>query len=229
MRIILEPSFVLHTRPYRDTSLLVDLLTLNHGKVSVIARSARGLRSRFKGSLVLFSPLLITASGKSELLQLSEVEISEAAVFLEGNKLFFGLYLNELLVRLLQKYDPYPEIFAAYAATLKQFVNTENCQLCLRRFEMLLLSELGYQLPLRQSACGSDIRSQQTYAYQFDQGFVVSQQDKGNHVFQGEHLLAIAKQDFNDNEILGACRRLMRLAIGHLLGDYTLKTRELFL
>lgn len=228
MRIILEPSYVLHTRPYRDTSLLVDLLTVNHGKVSVIARSARGLRSRFKGSLVLFSPLLITASGKSDLLQLSEVEISEAAVFLEGNKLFFGLYLNELLVRLLQKYDPYPEIFNAYAAILKQFVSTENCQLCLRRFEMLLLSELGYQLPLHQSACGSEISSQQTYVYQFDQGFVVSPQYKGHNVFQGEHLLAIAKQDFNNNEILTACRRLMRLAIGHLLGDYTLKTRELF-
>jgi DNA repair protein RecO (recombination protein O) len=229
MRIILEPSYVLHTRPYRDTSLLVDLLTLNHGKVSVIARSARGLRSRFKGSLVLFSPLLITASGKSELLQLSEVEISEAAVFLEGDKLFFGLYLNELLVRLLQKYDPCPGIFNAYAATLKQFVIAENCQLCLRRFEMLLLSELGYQLPLHQAACGSEINSHQTYAYQFNQGFVLSHQHKGVDVFQGEHLLEIANQNFESNEILASCRRLMRLAIGHLLGDYTLKTRELFL
>lgn len=227
-RINFESAFVLHTRPYRDTSLLVDLLTLNHGKISVIARSARGIRSRFKGGLVPFAPLLISASGKSELLQLTNVEITEPAFFLKGNMLFNGLYLNELLMRLLQKQDAYPKIFAAYRTTLKLFEQTEESQVALRKFEMLLLSELGYGLQLNQESSGNEIKSHLNYIYRFDQGLILANASTGPHVFQGHHLLEIAKQNFADANILAASRRLMRLAIGTLLGDYQLKTRELF-
>lgn len=229
MRVILEPAFVLHTRAYRDTSLLVDLFTLNHGKISVVARNARGIRSRFKGSLIPFAPMLITAFGKTELLQLSSIETNGAAFFLNGNMLFNGLYLNELLVRLLQKFDPFPKLFEAYGATLQSFLGAEHIQANLRRFEMILLTELGYGLSLQQEVNGSKIQSNLNYIYDVNQGFAISNKSvSDHHVFQGEHLLAIAQQKFDTGEILAASRRLMRLAISALLGDYSLKTRELF-
>lgn len=228
MRIILEPAFVLHTRAYRDTSLLVDVFTLNQGRLCVIARNARGLRSRFKGCLVPFAPLLISASGKTELLQLIDLELSESAIFLEGNRLFNGLYLNELLLKLLQKQDAYPGIFVAYKETLRKIALTPNIQAALRSFELCLAAELGYGLELEQDTSGNAIQPELYYAYHLEQGWLPRAHTENPQVFLGQHLLAIAKRNFDNTDILLTARRLMRIIIGSLLGDYQLKTRELF-
>jgi DNA repair protein RecO (recombination protein O) len=227
----LEPAYVLHATPYRETSLIVQFFTLNYGKVWMIARSARGSRSRFKGCLIPFAPLLLSATGKTDLLQLTAVEMNGAACFLQGNMLFNGIYLNELIVKLLlQRFDPYPKVFALYKETLSQLQNVahDQQQKILRIFEKEFLVELGYGLQLNKETTGVQIDPNQYYYYR-DQGFMSCEKNIPNPcVFKGSHLLAIEKNNYEDIEILRAARRLMRLAIGSLLGNAQLKSRELF-
>src|SRR6185437_10727813 len=115
---LLQPAFVLHTRPYRDTSLLLEIFTPDYGRVSTLARGARGLRSRFKGLLQPFVPLLLSWYGKTELMTLSAAESQGKVLDLTGEKLLCGLYLNELLMRLLHRYDAHPQLYIVYQETL---------------------------------------------------------------------------------------------------------------
>ena len=151
-RITLQPSFVLHTRPYRDTSLLVDLFTLNHGRIRAVARSARGLRSRYKNQLRPFISLLTTWSGQSDLVTLSQAETHNAFYDFSGSVLISALYLNELLVRTLHLHDPHPDLFVAYQKTLARLVHGDSQEGPLRLFEKTLLSELEYGLVLTKEA-----------------------------------------------------------------------------
>lgn len=230
MNVDLEPSFVLHASPFRETSVLVHLLTQNYGKVSAVARSARGLRSRFKNCFIPFSPLVVSFRGKGELMQINAAEPQTAAYFLEGKNLFNGLYLNELLMKLLQRLDPYPRLFVIYRDTLEQLQHTnEQPQKVLRVFEKKLLIELGYGLQLSQEATGQQVLPDSLYAYQIDQGVVSCRSHhKGDVIFLGRHLIAIEKNNFESHEVLKEARRLMRLVFNNLLGSYPLKTRELF-
>src|SRR5262245_46536737 len=128
MRITLQPAFILHARPYRDTSLLVDLLTLNHGRVHAVARSARGMRSRYKGLLQPFVPFLTSWTGKTDLVSLGCIESNGPPYFLEGRSLLSGFYLNELLIRLLHRYDPHPELYKTYQLALTRLQRDHNPQ-----------------------------------------------------------------------------------------------------
>jgi DNA repair protein RecO (recombination protein O) len=225
-RILLEPTFVLHAKPYRETSLLVNFFTKNHGHIRAIARSARGTRSRFKGCLVPFSPLLASFSGKTDLLQTTAIEIDRAAYFLQGNNLFNGFYLNELLLKLLGKFDSYPILFDSYQETLNGLQDTSDSQKVLRIFEKKLLAELGYGLQLSQDASGNRVMPDAFYFYHFEHGIVIcNNKEEG---FRGSHLLAIENNQFTTDEILKDAKKLMRLVFRKLLGDYTLKSRELF-
>src|ERR1700722_5915855 len=115
---ILEPAYILHTKNYRETSLIIRFFTRNYGIVHAIARSARGTRSRFRGCLIPFAPLLITGTSKTDLMQLFSAEATGPACFLQGDALFNALYLNELVIRLLPCFDPYPNLFLLYQQAL---------------------------------------------------------------------------------------------------------------
>ena len=117
-RVLLQPAFVLHARPFRETSLLVDLLTRDFGRLGAIARGARSQQSRYRGHLRSFVPILISWSGKSELVSLNQLEASGSPILLEKNSLLAGLYINELIVRLLHQHDSHPEIFDNYHTSL---------------------------------------------------------------------------------------------------------------
>lgn len=144
----LEKAFVLHTRPYRDTSLLVDFFTLDAGRVTAVARGARGPKSRLKGLLQPFVPLLINWYGKTELVTLGGADANGASITLNGDVLISGMYLNELLMRLLTRFDPLPHLFEQYNRTIIALSQKQLPELCLRLFELNLLNELGYGLRL---------------------------------------------------------------------------------
>lgn len=230
--IVLEPAYVLHTRPFRDTSLLVEFFTAHHGRVSGIARSARGLKSRFKGALQLFTPLLISLSGKGDLLQLTQVEQNGLAYTLQGKMLFSGFYLNELLLKLLQRFDPYSELFLHYQDTLQKLQNTdkEQQQQVLRLFEKNLLQQLGYGLQLDKESTGKTVCAHAWYSFDLERGLTPNiQSDANKIVFRGNHLMAIQENNFSDAEILTTARTLMRSIFNALLGNRPLKSRELFM
>lgn len=229
-RTLLSPAFVLHTRPYRDTSLLVDLLTQSHGRIHAVARSARGLRSRFKGIFQLFTPLLVSWVGKGELVTLSHAETRSIPHALVGNSLLSGFYLNELLVRLLHGHDPHPQIYSAYEIALLGLQQNISQEWVLRLFEKQLLIWLGYGLQLDKEAdTGEAITKKQLYYYEMNRGFVRhnSMSDK-LPMFSGKSLLALHYEELEEIDDLRDMKRLMRLVLTNLLGNKPLYTRELF-
>lgn len=228
-RVELQPSYILHTRPYRDTSFILELFSREYGRVPVVARGARN-RKLWQGLMQPFVPILATWSGKEELMSLQDVEPLSMPFWLTGRKLLSGFYLNELLMRLLHRFDPHPQLFDYYVATLNELVQSREEEYALRLFEKRLLDEIGYGLVLQHEAITDEpIEANGYYRFESQKGLIkVEQSDKltGN-IFTGEVLLAVAEETLTDKE-LAAAKRLMRLAINELLGDKPLKTRELF-
>jgi DNA repair protein RecO (recombination protein O) len=225
----LQPALILHTQPYRDTSLLVYWLTSRHGKIHSVARNARGLRSRFKGLLQPFIPFLITWSGKTELVNLQHAEIASMPYILQGTALLSGIYLNELLMRLLLTADSHPRLYEAYYHTLAALQKNENLRSALRLFEKQLLIELGYGLSLDKEAVnGEVIQAQNWYRCDPQRGLMRCEAAQDDKVFQGKNLLALHNGVLQDHDDLQAAKRLMRLLLAPLLGDRPLRSRELF-
>ncbi len=220
-RVSLEPAFILHSHPYRNTSLILELLTENYGRVSVLARSARGLKSRYKGKCQLFFPMLVSWSGRGELKLLGDLELSESPFLLEGDVLLCGFYLNELVLRLLQREDPCRYLFLYYKTALSTLES--SLIITLRCFEKRMLHVLGYGLPLRH-----DLDATKHYQYVPDNEFLICEPfAESCTVFSGESLIAIRDEIFDSENILRDAKRLMRLAISRLLGDNPLKSRLL--
>ena len=145
MRVKLQPAWVLHSRPYRDSSALLEILSAEYGRMGLIGR---GTRRRSRGGsesalLQPFAPLLLSFSGRGELRTLTGVEAAGAALTLRGERLFSGMYINELLVRLLHRDDPHPRLFALYGQALEALSEHDPVDGILRRFELVLLDELG--------------------------------------------------------------------------------------
>lgn len=229
-RIVLHPAFILHTRPFRDTSLLLDLLTLGHGRIHAVARGARGLRSRFKGLLQPFVPFLISWSGKTELVSLSQAENNGPPYFLSGSALISGFYLNELLVRLLHRHDAHPNIYKTYQYALACLHRGEPPEPALRVFEVQLLAELGYGLQLhKESVADVAILSDKLYRFDHAHGFITAlATDNQAQLFRGKSLLALHRSELQDAEDLQQAKRLLRFVLAPLLGNKPIKSRELF-
>lgn len=148
MRVLLQPVFILHRRPYRNTSLLLDAFSPDHGRMGLAARGAAAPRSRLKGLLQPFTPLLLSWSGAGDLATLTGAEDAGLPIALPPHRVLAGLYVNELLMRLLRRLDPQTGLFTAYRTLLTELATAPNEEPVLRRFEKQLLDELGYGLNL---------------------------------------------------------------------------------
>ncbi|SDS80085.1 DNA replication and repair protein RecO [Halopseudomonas xinjiangensis] len=221
----LSPAYVLHSRPYRDTSALADLLTLNEGVQRVVWRGARGSR---KGSGPQpFVPMMVGLAGRSELKTLASAETAGSYTLLQGDHLFSGLYLNELLLRLLRPADPQPLLFAAYQSALEALGSSAPVEPVLRRFEWQLLDVLGYGFSLTVDAWGQPLDPDARYGWQADQG-LARVEAPPNAGFPGVSLLHMAADDWTDPATLRAAKLLMRQALSVHLGDRPLMSRQLF-
>ncbi len=232
MRAALQPSYILHSRPYRDSSMLLEVLTAEQGRISLVARGARRrARGGSAGALLQpFIPLLLGFSGRTDLKNLTATEVAGRPLMLRGERMFSGLYLNELLVRLLHRYDPHPQLFAAYASTLDALAATGEIDDILRRFEFALLAELGYGFDLDLDGhSGEAVLPQSWYHYHPDYGLVARGPvaDPARPAFKGADLLAIAADDFSGDARTTA-KRLLRLVLAIQLGDAPLRSRDLF-
>jgi DNA repair protein RecO (recombination protein O) len=230
MRVALQPAFVLHHRAYRETSVILDLLTQDHGRISAVARGVRQARSQLKPLLQPFIPLLISWQGRSELLTLLAAEPNGSSQPLTGENLLSGFYLNELLVRVLPKYDTHPGLYTIYQQTLLELTNLDLLQKSLRLFEKNLLEALGYGLQLMYDTNQHDIAADKYYRFHADQGFELCQNSAvaTASLFSGKSLLALANEQLHDDNVLREIKRLMRLALAPLLGQYPLNSRQLY-
>ena len=233
-RIDLQPAYVLHTLPFQNTSLLVDFFCLDYGRVRAVAKGARRPKSRTRSQLQPFQPLLITLSGRSEVKTVNAVEFSVPPFSLTGMKLFSALYMNELLVRLLQFHESHTPLYQNYQRSLVQLHGSEDIAAVLRRFELDLLRELGYQLDLHHEM-DSDrpVIAEALYQFLPESGFqrlsAVSPDNNGlSTVFHGHDLIALRESDFKSRSAAAAAKRLTRMALKVHLGDKPLLSHQLF-
>lgn len=228
---IQDLAYVLHRRPFRDTSYLIYFFTQQHGIVTAVCR---GVRQK-KLSLDCFKSFWIEykESHASQLVTLYQYEPERPAQSLVGNQLYCGLYLNELLMKLLGQHDPYVAVFDAYQKTidnLSQAQQLEGIERTLRSFEFLLLEEIGYGISLEKTHCV--IMSDKYYYYHPERGFLDTNEKSVTQmaIFEGVSLLAMAKSDFSQLKTLKDAKRLIRLTLGYLIEKQgQLKSRALFL
>jgi len=219
MRVEQQPGFILHARPWRETSLLLEVLSREFGRVGLVARGVRAARSRTPRALLQpLTPLSLAWSGQGELATLTAVEATGTPLALAGEAVLCGLYLNELVTRLLPRGDPHPGIFAAYLTTLQGLSTQTSHAWQLRRFERDLLAELGYGLVLEHAAdTGMPLEPAAHYAYRLDSGPVKWHAANDGLKLRGSALLALAADREPDSEDLAGLRRLLRALIAHHL------------
>lgn len=221
MRVEGQPAFILHGRPYRETSLLIECLTRDHGRVGLVARGVRRERTRVPRALLQpLTPVQLAWSGRGELATLSHVEPVAASFDIQGDALLCALYLNELVLRLTPRQDPHPQLFADYLQTLSRLARGDALAWTLRRFERDLLAQLGYGLVLDVDAdSGAPVVAASEYAYRYESGPVPWSASARGVRLRGAALLALANDVRPAEQDGAALRRLMRGAIAmHLNG-----------
>ena len=230
MRVQLEPSYILHGRPFRETSLLLEALSNSHGRVGLVARGARGSRSRWKNLLQPFRPLLLSWNQKGELGTLTGADQVASPPALEGGALFCGLYANELTTRFLQRQDSHPGFFDVYRELVGQLSAGELSQPLLRTFEARLLKSAGFGLQLEhEHGTSEEIIKSAWYIYEPETGPRRSEYDesRAKELVSGEALLAL-KSGIIEDRHLRELKALMRKLIRYHLGGKPLNSQALF-
>jgi DNA repair protein RecO (recombination protein O) len=221
-----EAGFVLHTYPYKETSLIVELFTRRFGRVAVLARGARRPRSAMRGVLLSFHPLRLSWSTSTELGNLISAEWAGALQPLAGQGLMCGFYLNELMLRLLPRDDPHEALFDAYTQALESLSQTSAFPAVLRMFEKRLLAQLGYAPMLDRDAASRPIDPDGLYLYEPERGPSPLNGARSDAlVVHGRTLLDVAADDYSRAETRDEARSLMRALIGERLHGQVLHTR----
>ena len=210
-------GYLLHSRPYREKSRLTEWWTLEHGRISAVMR---------QNPPPLFQPCLMAWRGKKPLKTLQNHESVGLPYLLEGNATFAGFYLNELLVRLLADEESHSELFVLYTQILAQLNTTTQLEPLLRRFELCLLTALGYAINFTQDILVKPLLPLAYYQYQLERGFI-EVDDVSDGGWQGQYLLAIAAQDWTQAQTRQAAKYILRTALAAHLGNKPLKSREL--
>jgi DNA repair protein RecO (recombination protein O) len=226
-RIQNEPAWLLHHRPFRDSSQILDILSLDQGRLAVVAKGSRGAKSKLRGILRPFLPLQLSWFIRSDLGTLTGAEMNGAPLSLSGDALLSGYYVNELILKLLHRHDPQPEIFAAYSRTIERLAGGKEVAAYLRQFEIELLRVLGYALNLdHDTETTEPLRPQQQYEYRVEQGLVPVSDRDGPMVFRGAEIDAIRNQQFADPAVLKNAGSLLRNVIAYHLDGKELKSRK---
>jgi len=222
-----DPAFVLHTRPWRETSLIVDIFSRHHGRLALVARGARRAGAAVKARLIPFQPLTLSWFGRAQLRTLHAAEWQGGGLMLRGHALMCGFYLNELLLRLLPEGDAHETLFDHYALALADLNTRPEVEPVLRRFELDLLSELGYAQSLGHLAAGGALDPDAHYGYEIGAGVIPPVARAP--AYSGRSLLALAAGDFSQSATLAEGKLLMRTLLAHYLGDKPLATRQLLI
>ncbi|MGZ5026568.1 MAG: DNA repair protein RecO [Methylobacter sp.] len=219
--VYLQPAFILQQRKYRETSLIIDMLTRDFGRISVLAKGVRKAKSKTAGMLQPFIPLLISYFGKAELKTLADVETIQPFNEMKGLALYCGFYINELVGYFLHKYDPHPEVFDHYRECLSRLSQDANNEIALRLFELNLLEYSGYGLQLEYDDNGRPVEISKKYDFNVGLGPI----EAVNGLFSGNTLLALNAGQLSDAKVLSEAKVLMRMVIDVYLQGKQLKSR----
>ena len=223
-----EAAWLLHHRPYRDSSQLIDMLTREHGRIALVARGSRSARSKLRGILRPFLPLSISWVSKSDLGTRTGAESHGLPMRLDGEALLSAYYVNELLLKLTHRHDPQPEVFDLYGHTVARLAAGERLTVALRQFELNLLQALGYALNLdHDTQSNRSLAADAWYDYRPEQGPVPAA--AGPDAYRGASLEAIRRGDFDSDDVLRDAGRLLRDVISFHLGGKSLNSRKVLL
>ncbi len=227
VRVQQQDAYILHTRPYSESSWLIDAFSRDYGRVSLLAKGARRLKSKIRGLIRPFQPLLLSWSGKGELQTLTGAETTSIAPAINQQSWLCANYMNELLIKLLHRHDPHEQLFGHYDQALDSLREGRQQQIVLRVFEKQLLSEIGYGLQLEHDANNQIIEADKTYDYYPDKGPVLANGHQSESVWRvnGSTLLALANEKFNNNTEVEQSKRLMRILLNQSLQGRNLKSR----
>ena len=229
-RVLGQPGFVLHSYPYKETSLIIDMFTRDHGRVGVVAKGAKRPFSKLRGVLQTFQPLSVSWSGKSELRTLIDAEWVGGMLPLERTALLCGFYLNELLVKLLARDDRHPALFDHYVSTLNQLAHGEPAQIVLRKFERALLKETGVAADLtRDTENRGAVVAGQEYVVDPERGARVARVSDTWPRVLGKTLLDMDREDYRDAQTQAQSKQLMRFLLAHQLNGNPLNTRQILI
>ena len=218
---------MLHQRPYRDSSQLLECMTASHGRMGLVARGSRRAGRGQRALLQPFAPLKLSWVRRGDLGRLTHVEAEGPSHALEGQRLLAGFYANELLLRLTARGDPNPDVFSCYSRCLAQLGGTQSVARTLRVFELELLRALGYGLELDgESTTGEPLRADLNYVYELEQGFRRAEpHDEDEDRYPGRDLVALRDLTFDDDASLRTAQRLLGRALKAHLGERPLKSR----
>ncbi len=232
-KFVNQPVYVLHTYPFKETSLVVELFSHQFGRIAAVAKGARRPHSAMRGMLQSFQLLSGAWSGKNELKTLHSLDWSAGLTLIKGEALMCGFYLNELLLRLLPREDAHEDLFAYYMATLNTLATADNLAITLRRFELKMLQEMGYAVPLLTDENDVAIDKNKAYRYEAEYGASELNGSKNKHQngvqLSGKTLLDMARDDYADAVTQSQSKQLMRYLLAHYLGDKPLHTRQLLI
>jgi DNA repair protein RecO (recombination protein O) len=229
-RVAAQPGFVLHSYPYKETSLIVDAFSRDYGRVALIAKGAKRPHSKLRGVLQTFQPLSVSWSGRAEVRTLTAAEWIGGLLPLEKSALLCGFYLNELLVKLLARDDPHPALFDHYIATLNQLAHNEPAPIVLRKFERALLKETGVGGNLTICTRTSrPVESDQIYVIDPERGPRPAHPADNTPRVSGKTLLDMEQEDYTDNTTQTQSKFLMRFLLAHHLGGVPLNTRQILI
>jgi DNA repair protein RecO (recombination protein O) len=225
-----QPGYVLHSYPYQETSLIIEVFTREFGRVAMVAKGAKRPHSPLRSVLMPFHALTMDWSGRSDLKTLRTAEWRGAFRLLSGRALICGFYLNELLLKLLHRDDPHDALFDAYEQTLRALLDGGDLAVVLRCFEKRLLSELGYALMLdRDAQTRQPLQAQRRYQYVIDRGPIAADSGQSGLELLGQTLLDMNQDNYASALTQQQSKSLMRLLIGHYLGNQTLHSRQLLI
>jgi DNA repair protein RecO (recombination protein O) len=241
-RIDLEPAYILHARAYRETSQILEVFTAGHGRLTFVARGARRPKSALRGILNPFQSLRLSWSGRGEMQTLREAEPAGPLTNIDNAIVMSCFYINELILKLLERSDPHPDLFAHYTSLMMALQSGQPVEPLLRMFELQLLGEIGYAPNLnRDAATHAPVDADRVYEFVADYGVVEAGVaapaapvfDHGvpvfapaASVFKGSSLLAISRQEFSDTEVMRDAKRLLREILNFHLGNRALHTRR---
>ena len=229
-RILGQPGFILHSYPYKETSLIVDVFSRDHGRIALVAKGAKRPYSKLRGALQTFQPLSLSWSGKAEVRTLITAEWIGGLRPLEKSALLCGFYLNELLVKLLARDDPHPALFDRYVSTLNQLAHDEPAPIVLRKFERALLKETGVGGEF--GVCteiGRPVRETVTYVVDPERGPRPAHASDTSPRVLGKTLLDMDREDYSDTVTQMQSKFLMRFLLAHHLGGMPLNTRQILI
>ncbi|MEX3629600.1 MAG: DNA repair protein RecO [Burkholderia sp.] len=230
-RVSEQPGFVLHSYPYRETSLFIDVLTRDHGRLALVAKGAKRPHSALRGVLQTFQPLSLSWSGKSEMRTLTGAEWVGGMLPLGGDALLCGFYVNELLVKFCAREDPFPPLFQHYLVTLARLAHDEPAVQVLRSFERVLLRETGYARALNRTTARRAVTPEGRYVFDPERGVREADDALPGHwpVVSGQTLLDMEEDDYHRAQTVAQSKTLMRFLLNTYLGGTPLATRQILI